>query len=193
MSPAHRIAQVAAHLVAVARESPLLPFGVARAGAEGAQRLVDLGASEAAQVLYAAAHPADRAAATRLAARLRKVDANGDEELAALLHDVAKGRCGLVARVVHVLEGSPTSGTPRGLFGGERALLRAHAVRAVQLAREVGASEGCVEILAELASIEHGGSGPAAHGRAPSDTVAKRGSRAAALRLAILDSGGRDR
>lgn len=189
MSRAHRVAQVAAHLAAVARES-LLPFGAAPAGAAGARRLVELGASEATLHLFAAAHPADRAAATRLAARLRTIGANRDEELAALLHDVAKGRCGLVARIIHVLEGSPTSGTPRGPRSSDRALLRAHATRAAHLARQVGAPEGCVQILAELALIERGEGDRGASGDVPSSTIAARQSYAAARRLAALDSGG---
>lgn len=196
MSPAHRLAQVAAHLAAVARESLLRPLGVAPAGAAGAKRLAELGASAAARELYAAAHPADRASATRLAAALRSIGASSDEELAALLHDVAKQRCGLLSRVIHVIEGSPTSGIPRGLFSAERALLRDHASRAVQRAREVGAPEACVQILSDLASIERGEVLREPNGREPNDASARRGaaalgSRAAAARLAALDSGGR--
>ena len=170
----HRLTQVAAHLAAVARERWALSSGAAPVGEEGRRRLIALGASEAAIDRYAAAHPADRAAATRLAAATRRAGGSPDEEFAALFHDLAKGQCGLVARVLHVLEGAPTSGTPHGPLHSERAYLRVHAARVVELAREVGATERCVQILANLAALEAGEAVRA-------DT--------AAVRLLALDSG----
>ena len=180
MSTAHRISQVAAHLAAVVRERLIAPLGAAPAGAEGAQRLLELGASDALRELYALAHPADRAAATRLATALRRAGGDEDEETAALLHDTAKGRTGLLARILHVLEGSPVGGAARGPLRLERQRLRQHATVVVTLARSAGASPRCVEILTDLAALEaHGTGRREAHGDG------------AAMRLFLLDSGGR--
>lgn len=178
MNIAHRVAQVSAHLAAVARERLLVPFGMAPAGAAGAQRLLDLGASQALRDLFARAHPADRAAASRLAAALRRAGCDEDEEVAALLHDAAKGQSGLVARIVHVLEGSPHGGAARGALGEQRQRLREHATRIVSQAFEGGASQRSVAILAELAAIE-------ANGQLRTTITG------AAARLFMLDSGGR--
>ena len=177
MSTAHRVTQVAAHLAAVAREWLLAPLGGAPAGAAGGQRLVDLGASRALRDLYARAHPADRAAATRLAAALRRAGGDADEEIAALLHDTAKGRTGLLARIVHVLEGSPHGGAARGPLGAQRQRLHEHATRVVTIAREAGASPRSVAILTDLAELEANG-------------VVRSAGDGAAARLFLLDSGG---
>ena len=127
--------------------------------------------------LYARAHPADRAAATRLAAALRSAGGDADEEIAALLHDTAKGRTGLLARIVHVLEGSPHGGAARGPVGAQRQRLREHATRVVTIAREAGASPRSVAILTDLAELEANG-------------VVRSAGDGAAARLFLLDSGG---
>ena len=149
---------------------------------------MELGANDALQELFARAHPADRAAATRLASALRRVGGDADEEIAALLHDAAKGRAGLGARIIHVLEGSPIGGDPGGPLASERRRLRHHATSVVDLARDAGAPRRCVEILTELARLEAD-----RNVRHQGDVVSQGEGHGndAALRLYLLDSGGR--
>lgn len=150
----HRIAQVLLHLAAVARQW-LSAAGVARpVGAAGDAHLRALGASASARRAFAAAHPADQASATRAASALRRLDASEDDQLAALLHDLAKGRVGLVPRILHVLEGSPVAGRARGPWSAARGQLRAHAAAAPDLAARLGAPKGTVALLRELARQE---------------------------------------
>ena len=154
MTFAHRSHQVLSHLHAVGRQR-LARLGLAAAvGAEGDAHLRTLGATARARRAFAAAHPADQASAARTAASLRRLGAHVDDQLAALLHDLPKGRVALLPRVVHVLEGSPTTGRAQGLFSSQRQTLRRHASAAPILAAELGAPKGTIAILHELARLE---------------------------------------
>ncbi len=151
---AHRLLQVRSHLLAVARQQ-IARLGLADAvGAEGDAHLRSLGATPRARRAFAAAHPADQASATRTAASLRRLGAKGDDQLAALLHDLPKGQVGLLVRVIHVLEGSPVRGRARGPLARSRQTLRLHASVAPKLAAKLGASRGTIAILQELARQE---------------------------------------
>jgi hypothetical protein len=150
----HRSQQVLSHLLAVGHQW-LARLGLAaEVGAEGDAHLRTLGATTRARRAFAAAHPADQASATRTAASLRRHGAHVDDQLAALLHDLPKGHVALLPRVVHVLEGSPTTGRARGLFASSRQTLRRHAAVAPILAAELGAPIGTITILDELARLE---------------------------------------
>ena len=151
---AHRLLQVLSHLQAVGRQQAAR-FGLATpVGSEGDAHLCDLRATPRARRAFAAAHPADQASATRTAASLRRLGAKGDDQLAALLHDLPKGQVGLLPRVLHVLEGSPVTGRARGPFAGARQTLRLHAAAAPTLAAKLGAPRGTIAILQELARQE---------------------------------------
>jgi hypothetical protein len=151
---AHRLLQVLSHLQAVGRQQ-VARFGlVAPVGAEGDEHLRALRATLRARRAFAAAHPADQASATRTAASLRRLGAKGDDQLAALLHDLPKGQVGLLPRVLHVLEGSPVTGRARGPFAHSRQTLRRHASAAPTLAVKLGAPRGTIAILHELARQE---------------------------------------
>lgn len=151
---AHRLQQVLAHLQAVGRQQ-VARLGLAKpVGAEGDAHLRALRATPRARRAFAAAHPADQASATRTAASLRQLGAKGDDQLAALLHDLAKGQVSLLPRVLHVLEGSPVTGQARGAFARARQTLRLHASAAPVLAEKLGAPRGTVTILQELARQE---------------------------------------
>lgn len=150
----HRIQQVLAHLRAVGRQGLARIGLVAAVGAEGDAHLRSLGATTRARRAFAAAHPADQASAARTAASLRRLGAHVDDQFAALLHDLPKGRVALLPRVVHVLEGSPTMGRARGPFANPRQKLRNHAAAAPVLAAKLGAPTGTITILLELARLE---------------------------------------
>jgi len=150
----HRLWQVLAHLTAVGRQQ-VARFGlVASVGAEGDAHLRAIRATPRARRAFAAAHPADQASATRTAARLRRLGAKPDDQLAALLHDLPKGQVGLLPRVLHVLEGSPVTRSARGPFAQSRQTLRRHASAAPKLAEKLGAPRGTIAILRELARQE---------------------------------------
>jgi len=154
VTSAHRLQQVLSHLQAVSRQKGAR-LGLAKpVGAEGDAHLRTLGATPRARRAFAAAHPADQASATRTAASLRRLGAKGDDQLAALLHDLPKGQVGLLPRVLHVLEGSPVTGRPRGPFARARQTLRLHASAAPQFAAKIGASRATIAILQELANQE---------------------------------------
>jgi hypothetical protein len=154
---AHRFQQVLVHLMAVGRQW-MSQIGVATpVGAEGDAHLRALRATPRARRAFAAAHPADQAASIRTAASLRNLGAHRDDQLAALLHDLAKGHVGLLPRVLHVLEGSPVAGVARGPFAGARQTLRRHAAEAPALASKLGAPRGTIAILRELARQESRG------------------------------------
>ena len=156
----HRTQQVLAHLLAVGRQG-LARLGLASAvGAEGDAHLRTLGATTRARRTFAAAHPADQASAARTAASLRRLGAHVDDQLAALLHDLPKGRVALLPRVVHVLEGSPTTGRARGPFASPRQTLRSHAAAAPVLAAKLGAPTGTITFLRVLARIESANARP---------------------------------
>jgi len=151
---AHRLHQVLSHLQAVGRQQ-VARLGLATpVGAEGDAHLRALRATTRARRAFAAAHPADQASATRTAASLRRLGAKPDDQLAALLHDLPKGHAGLLPRVLHVLEGSPVTGSARGPFAGARQTLRLHASVAPRLAAKLGAPRGTIAILNELARLE---------------------------------------
>jgi hypothetical protein len=86
--PLQRVAQVARHLQAVFQDWRAARGAVDRAGSAGLSRLRELGAGEAMIHAFAASHPADRAAATRMAEALRRAGAGPSEEVAALIHDL---------------------------------------------------------------------------------------------------------
>ena len=151
---AHRLLQVLWHIQAVGRQQ-VARFGFAApVWSEGDAHLRYLRATPRARRAFAAAHPADQASATRTAASLRRLGAKRDDQLAALLHDLAKGKVGLLPRVLHVLEGSPVTGRARGPFARSRQTLRSHAVAAPRLAAKLGAPSGTIAILRELARQE---------------------------------------
>ena len=153
---AHRFHQVALHLRAVARDyRARLGLG-APVGAPGDLLLRTLRASARARRAFAAAHPADQEASVRVALSLRRQGAGDDDQLAALLHDLAKGRVGLVPRIVHVLEGAPTRGAARGPWAAARNTLRTHAATAPRLAADLGAPAGTIALLEGLARRESG-------------------------------------
>jgi hypothetical protein len=176
---AHRLQQVLSHLQAVGRQQVARLGLVKPVGAAGDAHLQALRATPRARRAFAAAHPADQASATRTAASLRRLGAKGDDQLAALLHDLPKGQVGLLPRVLHVLEGSPVTGRARGPFARARQTLRLHASAAPVLAAKLGAPRGTVTILQELARQE---SSTAHRGRAT-------GIDARARLLLDLDSG----
>jgi hypothetical protein len=176
---AHRLQQVLSHLQAVCRQQVARLSLVTPVGAAGDAHLQALRATPRARRAFAAAHPADQASATRTAASLRRLGAKGDDQLAALLHDLPKGEVGLLPRVLHVLEGSPVTGRARGPFARARQTLRLHASAAPVLAAKLGAPRGTVTILQELARQE---SSTAHRGRAT-------GIDARARLLLDLDSG----
>lgn len=151
---AHRLQQVLWHLQAVGRQQVARLGLTAPVGAEGDAHLRALRATPRARRAFAAAHPADQASATRIAAGLRRLGAKGDDQLAALLHDLPKGQVGLLPRVVHVLEGSPVTGNARGPLARARQSLRLHASVAPALAAKLGAPKGTIAILHELARQE---------------------------------------
>ena len=151
---AHRVQQVLSHLQAVGRQQVARIGLAAPVGAEGDAHLRALRATPRARRAFAAAHPADQASATRTAAGLRRLGARGDDQLAALLHDLPKGQVGLLPRVLHVLEGSPITGSARGPFARARQTLRLHASVAPTLAAKLGAPRGTIAILQELARQE---------------------------------------
>jgi hypothetical protein len=151
---AHRLHQVLSHLRAVGRQQVARLGLVAPVGAEGDAHLRALGATARARRAFAAAHPADQVSATRTAASLRRLGAKPDDQLAALLHDLPKGHVGLLPRVLHVLEGSPVTGSARGPFAGARQTLRLHASVAPKLAANLGAPRDTIAILHELARLE---------------------------------------
>ena len=153
---AHRFRQVALHLRAVVREHRARLGLGAPVGAAGDLLLRELRASSRARRAFAAAHPADQEASVRVAVRLRRQGAGDDDQLAALLHDLAKGPVGLVPRILHVLEGSPTSGAARGPWSAARNILRRHAASAPRLAADLGAPEGTIALLDGLAQRESG-------------------------------------
>ena len=151
---AHRLQQVLSHLRAVGRHQ-VARLGLAKpVGADGDAHLRALRATPRARRAFAAAHPADQASATRTAAGLRRLGAKGDDQLAALLHDLPKGQVGLLPRVLHVLEGSPVPGQARGPLARSRQTLRLHASVAPRLAAKLGAPRGTIAILHELARQE---------------------------------------
>ncbi len=150
----HRLQQVLSHLQAVGRQRVARLGLVTPVGIEGDAHLRAIGATPRARRAFAAAHPADQASATRTAASLRRLGAKPDDQLAALLHDLPKGQVGLLARVIHVLEGSPVRGRARGPFARSRQTLRLHASVAPKLADKLGAPRGTIAILHELARLE---------------------------------------
>ena len=154
VNSAHRVQQVLLHLRAVGHQQVARLGLAAPVGAEGDAHLRALRASPRARRAFAAAHPADQASATRTAASLRRLGAKGDDQLAALLHDLPKGHVALLPRVFHVLEGSPTTGRARGPFAGARQTLRMHAAAAPTLAAKLGAPRGTIAMLHELARQE---------------------------------------
>lgn len=151
---AHRFHQVALHLRAVARDHRARLGLGAPVGAPGDLLLRTLRASAQARRAFAAAHPADQDASVRVALSLRRQGAGEDDQLAALLHDLAKGPVGLVPRIVHVLEGAPTSGAARGPWSAARNTLRRHAAAAPRLAADLDAPEGTIALLEGLAQRE---------------------------------------
>lgn len=151
---AHRVRQVLAHLQAVGRHGAAHLGFAHHVGRAGDLHLRSLRATPRARRAFASAHPADQASATRTAASLRRLGAKRDDQFAALLHDLPKGRVGLIARVLHVLEGSPVVGHARGPWGSSRQLLRLHASAAPKLAASLGAPKGTILILNELARQE---------------------------------------
>ncbi len=150
----HRLRQVLAHLTAVARQQAASLGLATPVGAEGDAHLRVLGATARARRAFAAAHPADQASSARTAESLRRLGANADDQLAALLHDLPKGRIGLLPRAIHVLEGSPVTGEACGPFARARTTLRQHASAAPTLAAKLGAPRGTIHILRELARQE---------------------------------------
>jgi hypothetical protein len=151
---AHRLHQVLSHLRAVGRHQVARLGLAAPVGADGDAHLRALRATPRARRAFAAAHPADQASATRTAAGLRRLGAKGDDQLAALLHDLPKGQVGLLPRVLHVLESSPVSGIARGPLARSRQTLRLHAKAAPSLAAKLGAPRGTIAVLHELARQE---------------------------------------
>lgn len=151
---AHRLLQVLSHVQAVGRQQVARLGAATPVSAEGDAHLRALRATPRARRAFAAAHPADQASATRIAASLRRFGAKPDDQLAALLHDLPKGQVGLFPRVLHVLEGSPVTGRARGPFAGARQTLRLHAAAAPTLAAKLGAPRGTIVILRELARQE---------------------------------------
>jgi hypothetical protein len=151
---AHRIQQVLLHLQAVGRQQGARVGLTAPVGVAGDAHLRALRATTRARRAFADAHPADQASATRIAASLRRLGAKPDDQLAALLHDLPKGRIGLLPRVLHVLEGSPLTGRARGPYARARQRLRLHASAAPALAAKLGAPRGTIAILQELARQE---------------------------------------
>ena len=151
---AHRLHQVLSHLQAVGHQQ-VARLGLATpVGAEGDAHLRALRATARARRAFAAAHPADQVSATRTAASLRRLGAKSDDQLAALLHDLPKGHVGLLPRVLHVLEGSPVTGSARGPLASARQTLRLHASVAPRRAAKLGAPRGTIAILNELARLE---------------------------------------
>ena len=151
---AHRLLQVLSHVQAVGRQQVARLGAATPVSAEGDAHLRALRATPRARRAFAAAHPADQASATRIAASLRRFGAKPDDQLAALLHDLPKGQVGLFPRVLHVLEGSPVTGQARGPFARARQTLRLHASAAPTLAAKLGATRGTITILQELARQE---------------------------------------
>ena len=179
VTSAHRFQQVLSHLFAVCRQQ-VARLGLATpVSAAGDAHLRALRATSRARRAFVAAHPADQASATRTAASLRRLGAHPDDQLAALLHDLPKGHVALLPRIVHVLEGSPTTGEARGPFAAARQTLRTHAATAPTLAATLGAPRGTIAILHELARQE-------THGARRS---ASTGVNARARLLLDLDSG----
>lgn len=157
MNPAilgHRVLQVLSHLYAVSRQHAAHIGLSAPVGAEGVALLRELRATPRALRAFAAAHPADQRSATRTATSLKRLGAKRDDQLAALLHDLPKGGVGLLARVLHVIEGSPVTGRARGPLSRSRQILRGHAAAAPKLAAKLGAPRGTIAILRELARQE---------------------------------------
>jgi hypothetical protein len=155
--PLQRVAQVARHLQAVFQDWRAARGAVDRAGSAGLSRLRELGAGEAMIHAFAASHPADRAAATRMAEALRRAGAGPSEEVAALIHDLPKGQVGLLLRIVHVLTGSIMMAYEAGVPMKGLTALRTHADAAPHHARELGAAADVIALLEELAHIERGG------------------------------------
>jgi hypothetical protein len=155
--PFQRVAQVARHLQAVFQDWRAARGAVDRAGSAGLSRLRELGAGEAMIHAFAASHPADRAAATRMAEALRRAGAGPSEEVAALIHDLPKGQVGLLLRIVHVLTGSIMMAYEAGVPMKGLTALRTHADAAPHHARELGAAADVIALLEELAHIERGG------------------------------------
>ena len=155
--PLHRPLQVARHLLALAHEAASLTRLVPPPGSAGRRRLRELGASPALIDAFTRAHPADRTAAARLAATIRRAGAAPAEQFAALIHDLPKGRAGLPPRVLHVLLGSPQSATWPGDDASSLARLRGHAAEAPRLAARLGAPLEVVQILEALAAQERDG------------------------------------
>ena len=155
--PLQRVAQVARHLQAVLQDWRAARGAVDRAGSAGLSRLRELGVGEAMLHAFAASHPADRAAATRMAEALRHAGAGPSEEVAALIHDLPKGQVGLLLRMVHVLTGSTTMAYEAGAPLKGLTALRTHADAAPHHARELGAAADVIALLEELAHIERGG------------------------------------
>jgi len=153
---AHRFQQVLAHFRAVGRQW-MSQIGVATpVGAEGDAHLSALRATPRARRAFAAAHPADHAASIRTAASLRNLGAHRDDQLAALLHDLAKG----TSACSH---GCFTCSRGRRSRGGTRAVCRCTAdaaptrCGAPALASKLGAPRGTIAILRELARQESRG------------------------------------
>lgn len=155
--PLQRVAQAARHLQAVFQDWRAARGEADRAGSAGLSRLRELGVGEAMLHAFAASHPADRAAATRMAEALRQAGAGPSEEVAALIHDLPKGQVGLFLRIVHVLTGSTTMSYESGAPLQGLAALRTHADAAPHRARELGAAADVIALLTELAHIERGG------------------------------------
>ena len=153
---AHRLQQVLWHLQAIGRQQVARLGFATPVGAAGDAHLRALRATPRARRAFAAAHPADQSSATRTAASLRRLGAKSDDQLAALLHDLPKGQVGLLPRVLHVLEGSPLTGSARGPFARARQTLRLHTSVAPRLAAKLGAPRGTISILNELARLESG-------------------------------------
>ena len=151
---AHRLLQVLRHLQAVGHQQVARLGLVASVSAPGEAHLRTLRANPRVLSAFAAAHPADQASARRAAAGLRRLGAKGDDQFAALIHDLPKGRVGLLPRVLHVLEGSPVTGRARGPLARARQTLRQHAMNAPKLATKLGAPRGSIAMLHELARQE---------------------------------------